>query len=555
MKVIIILFLSSVYAFSQNTNKVDSLLMGWGIECKNRPGLVIAVLDEKNIVMNEAFGLANLEHDTELSAESVFDIASLAKQFTGFAIAKLESEGKLNVNQSIYYYFPEMKKLTYNISIKDLIHHSSGLRDIGELFDIGHFGSELSAEKTIEIMNRQTSLNFEPGSESDYSNTNYVLLAKIVEIVSGQTFRDWCAENIFEPLEMNSTFANDNPQEIIENRVFAYNQTGDQYGFNQQNGMALIGSSSVYSSSNDLIKWANALFYNEKFIPIFQAMQSMGKLNNGEEIGYGYGLAITNYRSKKMILHSGSTPSGFRSLIAFFPNEFKAIVLLGNAGNIDLEGKYFGPLMEELFPDENTDLEPEEPKEIEHEVISLSRNQLEKFTGEYLFNFGRKVAIVMKEDKLSVKPAGAPEMELIILSEKELYFPGFKSNLKFSDLKDNRYMEAQIYSGMHREGKLTRFFPIANEYEFEDYIGKYYCEELDLLWSISFEKNTLYTQDSKFGKIPIQAISKYVFNDEERSVNLIFQTSDPEITGFHLYRGSRMRKVIFKKLNFSNQHD
>ncbi len=335
--VLIILFfiVNSINLLAQNHNRLDSIFAEWSASKQNKPGLAIAVIKEHKIVYKKAFGYANLEYDIPITTKSVFDIASVSKQFTGFAIAKLILEGKLSLEEKIKNFFPELDHLSDQLKIKHLVYHTSGLIDVESIYARGSYSCRWTAEEALEMLKEHPDLHFPEGSRYDYSNTNYVLLALIVEKVTKVSFRDWCHTNIFKPLGMNHTFVGNDPKEIIKNRATAYYQEGDKFNFHQQNGMSLIGSSSVYTTIEDLAKWTIILEQEKHFPKIFQMMKKKGTLDNGEELNYGLGLFdIINNQNLKVIYHLGGTRAGFRAGMILFPDQNFSFVLLSNWGNI-----------------------------------------------------------------------------------------------------------------------------------------------------------------------------------------------------------------------------
>lgn len=552
MKKSISFIISILFSFIVNgQNKVEAIDALFQSIDKSAPGIAVAIIDDGQTIYNKAFGMANLEYQIPLSTDAVFDIASLAKQFTGFAIAQLEIEQKISINDPLTKYFPNLTGLKENITLAHLLHHSSGLRDIGELFDVGHFGCELTGEKTLQIMAMQKGLNFSPGSESDYSNTNYVLLAKIVEQVTNQSFNSWCNENIFALMNMSNSFANANPKVLIPKRAVAYYQEEESFSFDQNNGMALIGSSAVFSTSSDMSKWAKALMTNKAYQNVFKKMQSKGKTNNGDVIDYAYGIAVQTYKGKDMIVHSGATPSGFRTVIALFPNEKKALVLLSNLGNIDLASQFQTPIIDILFGKEALAQESPENTEKVKEPVVLSEGQLDKFVGSFLFNEERTVHIRKSANGLTIQPDGSPEIPLEPLSKNKLNFEAFKSTLEFSDEVAGKFQKALILSPSGHEGNLVKTDLIIKEdFNPAPYIGTYYSSELDLLWTMTYNENGLVVNDTKRGVVEFSPLTTYIFKGYDFNLKFEFNTRN-EVLGFQLNKGSRLRNLQFQKVDIN----
>lgn len=540
------------YLEAQESINFDKLFTDWTQSNEAKPGLAISVIKGQKVVYKKAFGIANLEYGIKIENNSVFDIASLAKQFTGFAIAKLIYEKKLSEDDPVQEFLPELKNLGPNMEIRHLLHHSSGLRDIGELFGIGHYGVDLTSMETLQIMEAQKDMNFAIGDESDYSNTNYVLLAIIVERVSGISFRTWCAENIFKPLEMNKSFANDNPREIIPNRVMAYYGQNGEYTYMQNNGMSLIGSSAVFSSINDMAKWSMELQSPKKFAPIIEMMKSGGLQNDGQSINYGFGLGLAEYEGRKLIAHTGATPSGFNTVIGILPEEEISVVVLSNWGDLDLTHQYMHKIFNQLLGIESKNEDPFGMVASTTTALELAPEAAEKFVGTYLFNEHMKVEIMRIGNKLTVAPEGRGEMMLKAISEDELDFPDFRSTLKFIADINGVYTHAEIYQGGEQAGSLKRIVSVeGTTLKTEDYEGTYYSEELDMYFKIKGHNGALIAKDSKHGETKLIRKTEFVFGLEAGFAHgLVFEKDqDGKAVQFLLSSGSRVRNVKFKKLD------
>jgi len=528
------------------TNKIDPH--------SNTPGVAVAVIKNKKIVYKKTFGMANLEYDTPLSSNSVFDIASLAKQFTGFAIAKLILDDKLSMETAVIDLLPELNNLPPTMKVRHLVHHTSGIRDIGELFAVGHFGDKLTAVEALKILKRQKGFNFELGTESDYSNSNYVLLAIIVERVSKKSFRSYCDEHIFEPLDMTHSFANDNHLEIVPDRAVAYYTDGEGFSFQQNNGMSLIGSSAVYSSIDDMAKWAIAMQGGNSFDPIIELMKKDGKTNDGKPTGYGFGLGLGNYQGLDFIEHTGATPSGFRSAITWFPSADVSVVFLSNWGDLDLIGD-FGHSILGIFVDSENQQTAELPQQNEEikESVVLTNSELDKFVGDYLFNNEMPISIKRDGIKLVIAPNGQEPMDLVPLGVNQLDFPAFRSLLKFGKDERGKYNNATVYAGPNSEehGSLVRILESdQGELEASNYIGHYYSEELGTLLEIEMKEDQLLLHHEKHGTLGLHSISLVHFQlDGELASNIKFRRGDGhQMERLLLSRGSRMRDVPFLKV-------
>ena len=296
----------SFYSFGQGPLPLDSLFTFWINHPAPKPGVVISVLNKQEPIYSRTFGYANLEYNLPLTENSVFDLGSISKEFTGFAIAKLVLDDKLSMDEFVRPYFPELDKLDPNLKIKHLVYQTSGLVDVESIYTQGNYSCRWTAAEALKMLEDNPETHFPAGTRFDYSNTNYILLALIIEKITKTSFREWCHTNIFKPFNMLDTFIGDNPREIIRNRATAYYTDGTYFNFFQKNGMSLIGSSATYSTLADMTKWLTVFQTEEKFPEVFNLMKQTGSLDSGEAIEYGFGVFNRkNSRGIRMIYHLG----------------------------------------------------------------------------------------------------------------------------------------------------------------------------------------------------------------------------------------------------------
>ncbi|MEM8510632.1 MAG: serine hydrolase domain-containing protein, partial [Bacteroidota bacterium] len=223
---LIVAFLLSGMSLSQGNDpgvkKVDKLFEKY--ISPDKPGAAVVVIKDGQVVHKNTFGLADYENQVPISTSTVFDIASVSKQFVGYAIAVLEKEGKLTLNDDVRNYIPEFPDFGHTITIGHLLYHQSGLRDwvsTMKLAGVG-FNDVLTFEQILNMVYRQEALNFVPGTRHIYSNTGYNVLVEVVQRITDQTFRAWTKERIFQPLGMNNTFFKDRFNESIPNATKSY---------------------------------------------------------------------------------------------------------------------------------------------------------------------------------------------------------------------------------------------------------------------------------------------------------------------------------------------
>ncbi len=312
--------------------KAQQLIDGWYNQ--NAPGVAMAVLKNGKVIFKNTKGLANVEENIPLKTNSIFEIASCSKQFTGLAIAMLIDRGKLALEDDIRKYIPEMPDYGSKITIANLVYHTSGIRNT-DLLEFTGFTPEdpITLDVCVKFACRQRSLNFKPGERFDYSNTNYNLLAETVSRVTGQPFEIWTKENIFKPLGMNSTFFKADPGQVYANKVNSYQGIKSGYRI-RPNNWAAMGGSAVNTSLDDLIKWVSSFESKQLITPGMERLFSTtGDVRDGGKTRYTFG---NEYKivpdGTKEINHMGLV-IGYRTAIIRYPELKLSFIYLTNDNN------------------------------------------------------------------------------------------------------------------------------------------------------------------------------------------------------------------------------
>ena len=519
----------------------------------SQPGVAVAVVYAGE-TYTKVTGMANLEYRIPLTTQSVFDLASVSKQFTGFAIAYLLEEGTIKLQDPLQQYFPEFEYLPDNMQISHLVYHTSGLRDIGELYGLTGRKDPLTAEVALDILARQKNLNFPVGSAYDYSNSNYVLLAVLVERVTGESFKSWCRDHIFAPLDMTSTFVNDNPRQVIPNRAIAYYGGNGDFHFQQENGMSLIGSSAVYSTLDDMIRWIQYLHKEEVFPKVFQRMKKSGHLDNGQPIGYGFGLSIGTFKGQLRYEHSGATPAGFRTQMGIFPDKGFGFVVLSNWGELEPIPDLAIPIIRSFYPIKQQEILSKDTEQFNSSTVEFHPTELERFTGQFLFNGELPVRIRKGEDaSLRVQLEGQNESMLVGVDDTTFLFPELQSTLYFQTLKDGTFSSVAVFVGQEKQGTLERVADsdgVEESTPLSSLTGTYVSEELGTFFLLSNRDEQLVMDNGVYGAVFLEHKGNRVFIPAKPIASSItFSRSAEGITdGFYLQRGSRLREVWFAKI-------
>jgi CubicO group peptidase (beta-lactamase class C family) len=317
--------------------RVDAVFAKW---TSKTPGCAVGVSVGGKIVIEKAYGMADLEHDVRNSPQTIFEAGSVSKQFTAAAMLLLAREGKLSLDDQARKYIPELPDYGHSLTIRHLLQHTSGLRDWGEIENIAGWprtSRVYTHAHVLDIVRRQKSLNFVPGTKWSYCNTGYNLTAIIVTRVSGQPFAEFCRQRIFVPLGMTNTSWRDDFRRIVRGRAIAYDESKDTYRQNMpfEN---VHGNGGLLTTVGDLLKWnenavrqkvGDAEFLREELTP--------GRFNDGTAHNYAMGLYIRTYKGLlPEVSHSGST-AGYRAFLARFPEQHVSVAVLCNAATANAE--------------------------------------------------------------------------------------------------------------------------------------------------------------------------------------------------------------------------
>lgn len=302
------------------------------------PGCVVGVARGGEVLLERAYGLANLEHSVPLTASSILEAGSVSKQFTAAAVTLLALDGKLRFDDPIQKHFPELPDYGAPVTVRMLLDHTSGLRDWGNIASLAGWprGSRAYTHPhVLEIIARQRSLNYAPGSRYSYTNSGYSLLAMLVERVSGMPFAQFTHERLFTPLGMTHTSWRDDFRRIVPGRAQAYERSAT--GFAEMRlDMPFEdthGHGGLLTTVGDLIKWNESLSRRTLGGALVDSLTRQGVLTDGTTISYAAGLVIDEYRGTPRIAHSGST-AGYRAYVARYPEQRNlSLAVLCNTGH------------------------------------------------------------------------------------------------------------------------------------------------------------------------------------------------------------------------------
>lgn len=317
-------------------DRLDLIFEPWSV--RGAPGCAVSVMRGGDILFAKGYGEANLEYDVPITPASVFHVASVSKQFTALAVALLVADGRVSWDDDIRRYVPELPDFGEPVTLRHLAHHTSGIRDQWSLLQMAGWrweGDVITQGDVLDLLSRQTAVQFPPGSRYLYSNSGYTLLAVVVERVSGRTLREFTAARLFEPLGMTQTTFRDDHTMIVRNRAYAY-ESGRTGGYRLSiPDFAVVGASSLFTTVQDLARWNRNFRTGEVGgRGVLRQLQEQGALAGGARLSYGFGLVHGTHRGRPTIGHGG-TDAGYRSEFLRFPDEDLGVAVLCNVRTAD----------------------------------------------------------------------------------------------------------------------------------------------------------------------------------------------------------------------------
>jgi CubicO group peptidase (beta-lactamase class C family) len=445
------------------------------------PGCVVAAKREGTPALIRSYGLASLEYGIPNSATTIFHAASIAKQFTAAAILTLASQGRLSLDDTVRKFIPELPRYRWPITIRHLMHHTSGLRDAWEVLWLagGRDDDPIDEDDALAVITRQRDLNFIPGAEHLYSNTNYFLLGLIVRRASGETLKDYAAKTLFGPAGMSHTSFRDTHFEVLRNAATGYRiLIGGRWGHSPYVADT-YGDGGLFTTPEDLVRWYEYLFAGQGTPPATDMLRR-GRLTTGDSVPYAAGLELGVTRGNRFAAHGGNA-NGANAYAMRFLDRGVSIAVTCNGRELD--AFTFARQVGALFvPSVTSTTTAAASPAAPPTVVQLSAAQLEKFAGIYFnpLNLATR-RVVIRNGRLVWDRSNTA---LDAVSTNRFVFPGQPAELLFPPARADGEQEMQLISGGVTLYRRAAPFAMPNG-GLAEYAGKFVSDEVGVELSLT----------------------------------------------------------------------
>jgi CubicO group peptidase (beta-lactamase class C family) len=517
------------------------------------PGCALGAIRDGELVFTRGYGYANLDHDVRISSTTIFDIGSTSKQFTAAAIVLLAQRGELSLDQDVRDFIPELHEYDEPVTVRHLIHHTSGVRDYLTLMRLAgmSFENVFQEDDGVEFLARQRELNFQPNTDYLYSNSGYLLLAVIIRRVSGMSIGEFLEQEVFGPLGMKHTFVYEDRFRVVKGRATGY-APNDEGGFRIEHffNFELGGDGQVYTSVEDLLLWDRNFYDPVVGGPEFlQQMHTRGVLNDGDTLTYAFGLGVREYRGLPSVSHGGAW-GGFRAELIRFPEQRFSVVCLCNVGNANAGG--LARRVSDLYLGDQLAPEAAAGREgVERTVVTVSEDELERVTGYYWssdLSISRR--ILVNDGKLMYQRSPGNESELGPLGGDRFAMLNAGADVVVffepAGMKPERMIvvvdggEPSVYEA---------YEPVAlSSEDLAGYAGQYHSEELDTNYNLQVSEGRLLLETAFEEPVELKPAIADVFTVPAFGLALhVRRDTEGAIEGFGLDAG-RVKNLRFDRI-------
>lgn len=522
------------------TEKIDAILQSY--EKQNAPGLSIGIIQNGEIIYAKGIGLSSIENNLKNDTKTVFSIASVAKQFTASCIWVLVQEKKLSLEDEICKYLPEMPNYGTPIKIKHLLNHTSGIRNYHAIMDLQGFDYDAeyyNNQTVLELVSKQKGLNNNPGEKVLYSNTNYNLLAIIIERVSRKNLNEFATEKLFKPLQMNSSCFKISNKQTIENKAIGYQLSNNEY-ISSTSIQESYGAGSMGSTIEDLAKWIDVLNgRNSEYKSLSNFLIQCEKLENAEKAKYARGVMVDTYKGFQTVSHSGYGWGGQAQLITI-PKKNIGVIILTNLESINPT-----PISYQIFDLFLEDSSFEKSKK-DKKPKNISKD-LNRFIGQYKeINSDMKMEFFIENDTLKVKGSQAKKGTSLVSFEKNKFYRINNESVTYDFSKSKKQDLIISFGGAPFYFKKAQFVK-PETVKIKEFVGIFYSDELYTTYTFFEKDNQLFLSYKNHENMTLSTVEKDEFGNNARTSYQFIRNKNNQIIGMMLSSEGTVKNINFIK--------
>ena len=482
-------------ALSSDPKKlVDQLLAPW--DRRDGPGAAVAVWRGGRTLLAKGYGMANLAYDIPFTTTTPTNIGSTSKQFTAFAVMLLADQGKFSLDDDVRKHLPELPDLGARVTVRNLLTHTSGYREVynamqfaARRFDEGDY---VSREEMIGLVQRQPALQNAPGAEFNYNNTAFAFAALIVERVSGRSFAEFMAQEVFAPLGMTQTVVRADRHGIVRGATVGYSRAPDGSWRDLGDLASSTGAGGIYTTLGDLQKWAqNYATPRVGSAAGIRQMMTPFTLTDGKSTGYGFGLFIDKQGELQRVHHGGADIS-HRSMLAIYPGIDAGVTVQSNDGGFDSNLAF--RIAKAFFPE----LTPATaPATAAFDASAWDVKKFDRFVGRYALDAAPQFILTFSRsaDSLIAQATGQPPFTIVPTSDSTFAIRVVQASITFHRDAQGKVTGLTLHQG--GDQKATRLVGEAEKpwaptaAELDAYTGRYFSEEMETFFEVAVKEAKL----------------------------------------------------------------
>jgi len=533
--------------------KIDSICSKWNQPAS--PGCAVGIVRSDSLVFAKGYGMADLEFGIPITDSTIFHMASVSKQFTAFSIVLLERAGKLRLDDDVRKYLPWFPDLGTRITIRNLLNHTSGIREQGTLLAIQgtRIHDVITQHQIVKVLQQQRALNFPVGTEFGYSNSNFTLAAEIVKAVSGQSLRQFTDSAIFVPLGMLHTHFHDDYTEIVKNRAYSYSLKDSAHYANSILSFSYVGPTSLFTNVDDMAKWLSNFYLHKVGDQAdIDTLTRKGRLIDGKELelGYALGIGTGDHNGWREFSHGGAD-AGYRTFVAVYPDARMGVIAFGNSEDFDPNG-VVAKITDLFLKDRSANNKPAAQMSKDTAVAVLAASDiavLNPYLGSYVSTNGIAFDLAVRNGKLYYVEQDGPQ--LLTKDSTGRYVMFYERDIQFT--LEPLGKDTGIYAkAPGEEFRFVKYTPVSEKDErvLQAYVGNYYCPELGCSYGIAIKDHHLVLTSNKYDDARLRlAGPDHLLNDNWWMNHLTIQwNAAREVVGFEV-DSERVAHLVFKKMN------